>query len=382
MVGWCSTIVVAFYGLLTKNINFEKRNWLNITYQITIIVVATGGILLTTDNKEYTKGTSFSEYNQWAKLHYLYTQGEYQEILNKYKETKEIGIIESNYINLALYRQGTLLDNFFKYSPLGYTSLLTNWADAAFPNAYLWSEVCNEMGIIYKSQQSAFEGLMLSGPRGSSMFMKTLIETEIIMGNYKTAEKYISTLENTIFYKDWATKQRSFLSDKAVAQNDYYRVKRKCITEGKTLLALTDILELLKQNIIKNPEHKSSYNFAALMTLSSGVIPAFRDVISAGVISKNFMPPFHKVLQEGLVCAYNNLPVFWEFYKVDKNIQNQYREFVKAIGMSKTNPMGANAIISKQQDRYWYYIETMKQKMAQQKPQNVAQGQTQTSPVN
>lgn len=375
MVGWVSTIIVALYGILQNR--FEKLveyGWLNQTTQFALVVVM-GGVVLFAPDKQYSAGITFKEYNKWAKLHYLYTQQEYKQLLNLYKTEAPDGTIESNYINLALYKEGRLMDDFFKYSPTNHISLLIRWADAPFPIAFLWGEVSSEMGFILKSCQTAYEGNVLSGPRGSSAFTKILVESEIILGNYKTADKYISNLENTIFYKDWATSQREFLSDKAVSQNDYYRVKRKCLLKDNAVMALTDELKLMEHIYRVNPAHKSTYNFATLMTLSSGAIPAFREVISIGMESRHFMPPFHKIIQEGLTVAYNQYPVFWNFYKIDENIQKQYLEFGKAVKERNANPMGANAVISKNQNRYWYYIETLRQR-SQQANQNTIETTT------
>ncbi len=382
-IGWYSSVAVALYGLIIKNKEFIIENrWINISLQSTLAIIMFIAISFKTDI-EYTQNVKFKDYNLWAKLHYLYTQGEYQQLLNIYSEKAPQGIIESNYINLALYREGRLVDDFFKYSPNGHTSLLMRWADAPFPIAFLWGEVSSEMGFIAKSAQTAYEGNVLSGPRGSSMFMKLLIESEIIMGNYKTAEKYIEALENTLYYNEWATQQRQFLSDKAVAQSNYYKAKRKCIIKNNSVMALTNELILLKEIIKINPLHKSTFDFAALMTLSAGAIPAFREVITEGVQSRNFMPPFNGAIQEGLIVAYNQYPVFWNFYKVNEGLQTSYKNFVKALKEQNSNPMGAKAVVSQNKDRYWFYIETMKQRAeAQQQQANMDHATTTELPNN
>lgn len=383
VVGWYSSIIVALYGLITKNREFITENrWLNISLQ-TLLVVIMGAVVWFKPDIQYTQNVTFKEYNLWAKLHYLYTQSKHQELLDLYNNADSQSIIESNYINLSLYREGRLVKDFFKYSPNGHTSLLTNWADAPFPIAFLWGEVSSEMGFIAKSGQTAYEGNVLSGPRGSSMFMKLLVESEIIMGNYKTAKKYIEALENTIYYKEWATQQRQFLSDKAVAQSKYYNAKRKCIIKGNAVMALTNELILLKEIIKINPLHKSTFDFASLMTLSAGAIPAFREIITEGVQSRNFMPPFDGAIQEGLIIAYNQYPVFWNFYKVSTDLQNAYQNFAQAIKERNSNPMGAKAVFSQNEGRYWHYIETMTQRAkAQQNQPKIEQTTTTEIPNN
>ena len=382
-IGWYSSIIIALCSAIIKyKKEVNKNNWINIAIQSSLVIIMFA-IVWYSPNKEFTVNIEFKEYNNWAKLHYKYTKGEYNELLKLYSDKTPTFPIESNYINLALYREGRIVDDFFKYSPNGYTSLLTRWADAPFPIAFLWAEVSSEMGFIAKSGQTAYEGNVLSGPRGSSMFMKLLVESEIIMGNYKTAQKYIEALENTIYYNEWATQQRQFLSDKAVAQSNYYKAKRKCIIKNNSVMALTNELILLKEIIKINPLHKSTFDFAALMTLSAGAIPAFREVITEGVQSRNFMPPFKGAIQEGLIVAYNQFPVFWNFYKVNESLQTSYKNFAKALQEQNSNHMGTKAIVSQNKDRYWFYIETMKQRAeAQQQQANMEHATTTELPNN
>lgn len=134
-------------------------------------------------------------------------------------------------------------------------------------------------------------------------------------------------------------------------------------------MAMTDELSLMIKIIRQNPLHKSTFNFATLMTLSSGVMPAFRSVISAGIESRNFLPPYEDAIQEGIVTAYNNAPVFWDFYRTKQEIKQEYQNFVKALNERNSNPMSSKAVISKQQNRYWYYIETLKERYARQQAQ-------------
>lgn len=378
LIGWASAIAaVAMYVAICKYLKEKNTPFINYAIQ-TLMVVIMLGVLHFYPNIIFAQTINFSRYNEWARLHYLYTQGEYKELLDTYKEKQPNSNIEANYINLALYREGKLVQDFFKYSPTSHMSLLDRWADTPFPIAFLWTEVSSEMGFIAKSTQTAYEGNVLSGPRGSSAFYKILAENEIIAGNYQTAEKYLKALENTIYYKEWANNQYQFLSNSAVIKNEYYNAKRKCISTSNSVMALTDELQLMKKIILQNPLHKSTFNFAALMTISSGVLPAFREVISAGIESRHFLPPYEETFQEAIIVAYNNAPIFWEYYKTKAPLQQEYTAFTKALKERNTNPMGSKAVISKQQNRYWYYIETLKERAMQQRAQNAS---TPTTPA-
>ena len=47
-----------------------------------------------------------------------------------------------------------------------------------------------------------------------------LIQTNLVLGSYKVAEKYISLLEKTLFYSEWASSMRHFLNQPEAIKED------------------------------------------------------------------------------------------------------------------------------------------------------------------
>lgn len=352
VAGWYITpIIVATFVI------FENKIWQ--TALNMLIVIGMVCAVHFSPNHRYSVGIYHDTFNKWTKLHYLYTQKDYNALLALYKDKEPESIVESNYINLSLIEQDRLLSDFFKYNPYSHLSLLMTWTDAPIPTAFIWSEVCRQVGFIYKSGQTAYEGEMLSGPRGSSMFTKLMAESEIVMGNYKVAQRYIEILENTIFYKEWATAQREFLSDNAVNKDPYYSSKRKCLYKSNEILRNTNELEMLLQIITKNPDHKKSFDFAAIMALSAGRLQAFGQVIDAGAFTGKIGAPYHPTIQQGLIMAYQNIPAFYKFYKIDNSLIEQYQEFQKIMQEEQEINLNQKAILHKNVNTLWYYLYTM-----------------------
>ena len=219
--------------------------------------------------------------------------------------------------------------------------------------------MCRHIGFIYKSGQTAYEGQMLSGPRGSSIFTKLMTESEIVMGNYQIAESYINILENTIFYKEWATQQRAFLNDKNVMADAYYSSKRKCLYKTNQILRNTNELEMLLNIIYKNPSHKISYDFAGIMAMSAGRLKAFTQVIDAGSLTGKHIAPYSSTFQQGLIMAYQQFPILYSGYKIEPKLIENYKEFQKAISDNQSNSLNAKAIIEKNKNTLWNYIYSM-----------------------
>lgn len=331
----------------------------NLESGVTLSFVA-GLILVLCPSKKYVENVDYPMFSDWAHLHHLYSEEKYSDILDIYKDEAPKNSIESNYINLALYKTGKLATDFFKYKPAWqHFSLRSSWLDMQFPFPFVWVETCNEMGAISKAQQSAFEGNLMAGPGGSSPLVKYLAEAEIIRGSYDAADRYLSCLENTLFYRKWACEQREFLNDAKVNDNPYYSSKRKCLyTEKRTLYDLNDLW--LMQEILKNnPSHKSTFYYTGVMVLAAGEIGTFVDFIikmtEAGAVSL----PLPPVFQDAMVMAFPKNPQVLDFYKVDKSRLEDYAAFHAAVNGKVQNKLNSQSIISKNQDRLWFYVNAL-----------------------
>ena len=71
------------------------------------------------------------------------------------------------------------------------------------------SEIMFRLGMVNLSQRMAFEMMEhIPNYNKSGRAIKRLAETNIIIGEYDVALKYISLLEETLFYRNWAKKLR------------------------------------------------------------------------------------------------------------------------------------------------------------------------------
>ena len=82
---------------------------------------------------------------------------------------------------------------------------------ASAVTASIMSNVYLEIGMLNMSQRSAFD-LMESIPNGnkSGRAIKRLAETALYTGQHELALKYILLLEQTLFYRSWASSMRRF----------------------------------------------------------------------------------------------------------------------------------------------------------------------------
>ena len=66
------------------------------------------------------------------------------------------------------------------------------------------SEVAWQVGQVNAAQRFAFVGVLSSQRCVQPRLMKRLVETYLVTGEYRAAEKYIKILESTPHYRDWA----------------------------------------------------------------------------------------------------------------------------------------------------------------------------------
>ena len=316
------------------------------------------GILLwASPEKCYAQNVDYKVYSNWAELHHLYTEGKYDDILERYKKKGPENSVESNYINLSLYKIGRLTHDFFRYQPKWqHYSLRAQWIDMQFPFPFIWVEVCDEMGALSKGQQAAFEGNVMAGHKGSAPFVKYLAESEITRGNYISADKYLSYLENTVYYRKWAQEQRAFLNDEAVAADPHYSSKRACLyDEERTLYDMND-LWLMTEISKRTMAHYSTFEYTGIMTLAAGELETFINFILEISSPGNILIPLPPIFQDAMIMAFHNNPDVMKLYRIDPKRVTEYKEYSAALTGKIENKVTANSIISKNQYSLWNYM--------------------------
>jgi len=131
-------------------------------------------------------------------------------------------------LNLALYKTGQLPDRLFEYFQNGAEGLLPT-----FQRDFMIPTVSGEpyfyLGFVNTAQRFAFEAMeALPDYQKSVRSFKRLVETNLINGHYKIAEKYLRFLENTLFYKKWAKDTRTYLynEEKINAHPEWGEIRR------------------------------------------------------------------------------------------------------------------------------------------------------------
>ncbi len=131
------------------------------------------------------------------------------DLSKKYQGTNRLVLY---YTNMALYKTGQFSNRMFDFSQHGINGLRLEWTrDEVTP--FFGGEIFYHLNYINEAYRWAFESMVAKGLNPRSL--KRLVQTSLINGQYKLAAKYLNILDQTMFYKDWAAKYKTYVSDTA-----------------------------------------------------------------------------------------------------------------------------------------------------------------------
>ena len=84
----------------------------------------------------------------------------------------------------------------------------------------LQSDVYMAWGYVGAARQAAFDANLVTPGECHPRQLKVLVQTNLVLGSYKVAEKYIALLEKTLYYREWATSMRRFLNRPEAIRED------------------------------------------------------------------------------------------------------------------------------------------------------------------
>ncbi len=140
--------------------------------------------------------------------------------VNAEKPNNQIGVTVQN---LALAMHGQLADHLFDYNQNGLAGLLPDvQSDATSPMPT--AEAFYQLGMIYVAQRTVFEAQeAILDFQKSGRCYKRLAQTNLILGSYEVARKYLTALQKTLFYRDWANETLPLLgNEEAIAKHPEY----------------------------------------------------------------------------------------------------------------------------------------------------------------
>lgn len=258
--------------------------------------------------------------------------------------------------NMALAQKGLLADNAFKYDQRGLQGLAVTWNKSANVSTLL-SDIYFTMGNVAIAQEMAFESNIASLCDGNPRMVKRLIQTNLIYGAYPIAEKYISILENTAFYKDWAKEQRKFLyNDVAVESDPLLGGMRKGLLANNTLSQIDGFAMELKQMVDQNPSNKTAFQYLGVFYLLGKDMDGFKQFIET-YYGTELLPSLPVPYQEAIITLSEREPDYWKRFGVSESIVQRFADYKQQVLANRNNVNSLPGLMSRSYgDTYWYYF--------------------------
>jgi hypothetical protein len=259
-------------------------------------------------------------------------------------------------LNVALAEKGELAERMFSFDQQGLKSLYLE-VNKTVQIYVLLSDTYFATGHIALSQQMAFEANVSTGRTGvnNPRMLKRLIQTNLIYGAYPVAEKYISLLEQTACYREWAQAQRRFLwNDAAVESDSLLGIKRKCIPLENQLSQLNGLDTDLKHIAEQNPAHTASIQYAGAAYLLIKDMALFQELVET-YHGAAVLPVLPESFQEAVIILSEQDPASWERYHIPDATVQRFAAFRKQVIDNKGNPSLSELLMRSYGDTYWFY---------------------------
>lgn len=184
------------------------------TVSFVLVAVVMGSLVWNNSNFKAEKVMQYdfmARHQQWNRI---------LQTISVEKPNNQIGVTVQN---LALGMRGLLADHLFEYNQNGILGLLPDVerdATSPLPTA----EVFYQLGMVYVAQRTVFEAQeSILDFQKSGRCYKRLAQTNLILGSYEVARKYLTALQKTLFYRDWANETLPLLgNEEAIAKHPEY----------------------------------------------------------------------------------------------------------------------------------------------------------------
>ena len=190
------------------------------------------------------------------------------ETINTEKPNNQIGVTVQN---LALAMHGMLADHLFDYNQNGILGLLPDvQSDATSPMPT--AEAFYQLGMINVAQRTVFEAQeAILDFQKSGRCYKRLAQTNLINGSYEVARKYLTALQKTIFYREWANETLPLLGyEEAITKHPEYGRLRQYAYKEDFYFSDHVTPEMLESLYFSNTDNRLAYEYLRAYYILTG----------------------------------------------------------------------------------------------------------------
>lgn len=259
------------------------------------------------------------------------------------------------HLNMALANKGELSDKMFNFDQRGLQGLLVQWNKSENISCML-SDIYFTMGATASSQEMAFEGYVSAMEDGNPRMLKRLVQTNLIYGTYPVAEKYISILEKTYAYRDWAQSQRKYLyNDEVVESDPILGTRRRMLPDRNSLAMIKGLAGDLALFLEKGPANSAALQYLGAMYLLAKDLEGFKALVEK-YYGTEFLPVLPVHFQEAVIVMSEKEPDYWKRFNVSETIVARFTDYKKQVLANRNNSAIAGLLNRSYGNTYWFYF--------------------------
>ena len=269
---WLSAVVLPLIVRALRKKTAGSKHYAVMLSSFAVVAVVMGCLVWKNANFKAEKVMQYdfmARYQQWNRI---------LETVNAEKPNNQIGVTVQN---LALAMHGMLLEQMANYNQNGIAGLLPDVKEDAtspLPTA----EAFYQLGMINVAQRTVFEAQeAILDFQKSGRCYKRLAQTNLINGQYAVARKYLSALQKTLFYRDWANETLPLLGDEEAIDRhpEYGRLRQSAYTED---FYFSDHVtpEMLKSLYYRNKDNRLAYQYLLAYYMLTGDREGYNNFIS------------------------------------------------------------------------------------------------------
>lgn len=198
--------------------------------------------------------------------------------------------------NLALGMTGQLDARAFDYFQHGAEGLVPPFLKETL-SSWTTGEILFQLGLVNSAQRFYFEGMeAIPNYNKSVRAVKRLAETAMIRGEYTLAEKYLKLLENTLFYKKWATRNLQLIkSPEGIDAHPLYGAMRRGMINETYMFSEGELDKTFGQLFLKNPGNTLARQYLVVYPLLQRDLDKFSQYM--GVVAEKY-PQYNPLLAQ------------------------------------------------------------------------------------
>jgi hypothetical protein len=291
---------------------------------------------------------------------YLVRSGRWDDAVRHAGRKPPRNYLSLSMLNLSLAKTGQLGNKMFSFPQRGDQGLFLSFS-REYVAPMMGNEILFNLGFTNASQEYVFESMETIPDLGkSARAIKRLAETNLINGQYKVAEKYITLLEKTIFYRGWARNAKGYLNNEEKINNDpVWGEKRRFAVTNDYFFTIKNIEASLAMMAKDHPGNRIAFEYLMAFYMINKDLRSFLNLVpSMEKMNYREVPVSYQEALMYVIGLSNKDPMTNSPAWISQSVKDR----MKAYADIYTNYQDAGERLKKNfSGTYWYYLHFTEQ---------------------